>query len=464
MEAEQGSQQDTHRTRRASPSPSHSYYDDDDGDDELEDDQYAREQDQGPHLERSTIGSTAFAPVGTSIAAVPQQKPKRTRQLTTPEQTRALQELLAQSRFPTTAVREDIGRRIGLSARKVQVWFQNQRQKAKKASKDVAAPPSPPQRSGLPQFGAYTSVPTDRPYVPTAHPSTSFIEGPSTGAGSFRGSPGESSLSATFHDPHRGHALPPLYTSAEQSGRLIARRGSAPEPQRDTQFLPPMSTSFGGPYGARLTGPGVPGAGEVHDTNTFMQAPTPPHRTQTQLSTYSRPSPEVSLRLPLVHDVTPPLPPIMHYEGQAVTPSYGSERLGCDLSSHPVRLPPLQLDREQRRSFPRQTSMPHATHFTTQASITSMSPRSFPPPFTLEPTPVWMPNPSASSTRTHSSPESRAEPTSLSPPNAIKNVPKALDRQQTKDPKSKAHSRSLSAVLYLPARLASTLFETLKRQ
>lgn len=68
-------------------------------------------------------------------------KKKRTRTLTTPHQSAALHALLAQvgtsdcpifwliipihlqSRFPTTAMREQLGRSIGLSARKVQVRF-----------------------------------------------------------------------------------------------------------------------------------------------------------------------------------------------------------------------------------------------------------------------------------------------------------------------------------------------------
>ncbi|KAF7307777.1 hypothetical protein MKEN_01137800 [Mycena kentingensis (nom. inval.)] len=37
-----------------------------------------------------------------------------------------------QTRFPTTAMREEVGRSIGISARKVQIWFQNQREKARR--------------------------------------------------------------------------------------------------------------------------------------------------------------------------------------------------------------------------------------------------------------------------------------------------------------------------------------------
>ncbi|OBZ72894.1 hypothetical protein A0H81_06739 [Grifola frondosa] len=73
--------------------------------------------------------------------AGPPPKKKRTRTLTTPHQSAVLHALLAQvrlpppadtncsqngsqSRFPTTAMREEVGRSIGLSARKVQVSSQ----------------------------------------------------------------------------------------------------------------------------------------------------------------------------------------------------------------------------------------------------------------------------------------------------------------------------------------------------
>lgn len=70
----------------------------------------------------------------TSNAPNPPPKKKRTRTLTTSHQSSVLLALLARTPFPTTAEREEVGRAIGLTARKVQVWFQNQRQKQKKAS------------------------------------------------------------------------------------------------------------------------------------------------------------------------------------------------------------------------------------------------------------------------------------------------------------------------------------------
>ncbi|GLB42608.1 putative homeodomain containing protein [Lyophyllum shimeji] len=86
--------------------------------------------------------------------AVPLPKKKRTRTLTTPHQSAVLHALLAQSRFPTTAMREEVGRSIGLSARKVQIWFQNQRQKARRPRSQGDT-----SRKRFPQYGPFPSGP-----------------------------------------------------------------------------------------------------------------------------------------------------------------------------------------------------------------------------------------------------------------------------------------------------------------
>ncbi|KAH9056291.1 hypothetical protein EDB87DRAFT_1687620 [Lactarius vividus] len=93
-------------------------------------------------------------------AQPPPAKKKRTRTLTTPHQSAVLHALLAQSRFPTTAMREEVGRSIGLSARKVQVWFQNQRQKARRPRNQGSDPLTrPPQYGAFPPSGGPSSFP-----------------------------------------------------------------------------------------------------------------------------------------------------------------------------------------------------------------------------------------------------------------------------------------------------------------
>ncbi|KAM0747712.1 hypothetical protein T439DRAFT_358933 [Meredithblackwellia eburnea MCA 4105] len=58
---------------------------------------------------------------------------KRSRTLTTAHQTAVLNALLAKTRFPSTETREEVGQQIGMSARRVQIWFQNRRQSQKRA-------------------------------------------------------------------------------------------------------------------------------------------------------------------------------------------------------------------------------------------------------------------------------------------------------------------------------------------
>lgn len=57
---------------------------------------------------------------------------KRARTLLTLAQSRVLHELLQQTCFPSTKVREAVAAELGLSPRKVQVFFQNKRQKQRK--------------------------------------------------------------------------------------------------------------------------------------------------------------------------------------------------------------------------------------------------------------------------------------------------------------------------------------------
>lgn len=56
----------------------------------------------------------------------------RRRSLTTPFQAQILRAFISITRFPATALRDEVGAAIGLTGRQVQVWFQNQRQKARK--------------------------------------------------------------------------------------------------------------------------------------------------------------------------------------------------------------------------------------------------------------------------------------------------------------------------------------------
>ncbi|BGP72358.1 hypothetical protein NBRC10513v2_005754 [Rhodotorula toruloides] len=77
-------------------------------------------------------GASANGEGGQSDGSAKEPAKKRSRTLTTPAQTAVLNALLAKTRFPSTEVREEVGRQIGMSARRVQVWFQNRRQSQKR--------------------------------------------------------------------------------------------------------------------------------------------------------------------------------------------------------------------------------------------------------------------------------------------------------------------------------------------
>ncbi|EIN06522.1 homeobox-domain-containing protein [Punctularia strigosozonata HHB-11173 SS5] len=105
------------------------------------------------------------------VMGEPPAKKKRTRMLLTPYQSSVLNALFSQSRFPTTAMREEVGRSIGLSARKVQIWFQNQRQKAKRPRSQGTASSNQP-----PQYGPFTNAPPMDPEAAGADPELGLRE------------------------------------------------------------------------------------------------------------------------------------------------------------------------------------------------------------------------------------------------------------------------------------------------
>ncbi|EJC99520.1 uncharacterized protein FOMMEDRAFT_148693 [Fomitiporia mediterranea MF3/22] len=401
--------------RAQSPSPSYtgSYGYGDDDDDEAEDEEYALESDRGSAAERFGLEPT---PASASAVPAPQQKPKRTRQLTTPQQAAVLHALLAQSRFPTTAMREEVGRQIGLSARKVQVWFQNQRQKARKESKEAAAQAAAgaaPRESRPPQFSSFPNAPPGGIGAPSqAFPEPTSAAGPRT------------SIRRPEAPPSR-RASEPSFDIRPTSSVVSIRRSS----------------------GDDLTGPGVPGAGVAIEP--FPQPSCLPSASSTQLN---RPlSPQQGLRLPPVHTITPPLPPIGRREGHAAVPAiHQTERIEEHPSPRSLRLPPIQLGPHngRHRSFEQGSdviqmasgrshipissraaySSPSAYHPPRTAGVgptfslgraetppVSMAPRHIPPPFTLEPNPEWQPSSSAAfaaRTRTQSGPVTYATPSS----------------------------------------------------
>lgn len=75
---------------------------------------------------------------------------KRTRTIMTPEQNNVLMKFFLIDPFPSTEIRKNLAKSLGIRPRTVQIWFQNQRQKAKNRSHGV-------QRSEI--WPTYTNFP-----------------------------------------------------------------------------------------------------------------------------------------------------------------------------------------------------------------------------------------------------------------------------------------------------------------
>ncbi|KAM0790581.1 hypothetical protein ACM66B_004448 [Microbotryomycetes sp. NB124-2] len=133
---EEQQQQHASRARGKRKAGAHDDEDDghDDDDDQLVDDEgdtQMQVDDDAASLRSDHTGGTK--PVtATAIADKDGAPKKRSRTLTTAHQTAVLNALLAKTRFPSTETREEVGKQIGMSARRVQIWFQNRRQSQKR--------------------------------------------------------------------------------------------------------------------------------------------------------------------------------------------------------------------------------------------------------------------------------------------------------------------------------------------
>ncbi|KAJ1970225.1 hypothetical protein IWQ62_000052 [Dispira parvispora] len=101
------------------------------------------------HILETTVPSSTPTKVHEEL----RNRKRRTRTVTSPEQTELLMQVLRQTSFPSTEVRERLASMLGMTPRAVQVWFQNQRQKAKNRRRAVlqhgptGALPTVPSRS-----------------------------------------------------------------------------------------------------------------------------------------------------------------------------------------------------------------------------------------------------------------------------------------------------------------------------
>lgn len=109
---------------------------------------------------------------------------KRCRTVMTPSQSRVLRKVLEQTAFPSTEIRENLAKILGMKPRTVQIWFQNQRQKSRqgRSSEDLTMMGSP---DGGSSDGTDIDDSVGSPYL-----------SPRTSGGASSTSPGFKALSA----------------------------------------------------------------------------------------------------------------------------------------------------------------------------------------------------------------------------------------------------------------------------
>ncbi|KAI0354520.1 homeobox-domain-containing protein [Trametes cingulata] len=353
-------QQSGRRPERSSPSASSS-----------QGDMADTEMEAGP----SKPTASESAPEG------PPPKKKRTRTLTTPHQAAVLHALLAQSRFPTTQMREEVGRSIGLSARKVQIWFQNQRQKARRP-RGQAATSAPLTRP--PQFGPFTNAPPGTassevsPTATTAHSASSaegfFPRGPGGVELPYGASAPSSAASERFAHTHthRDPYLAEEYARSSMVPTQLAGPG-IPGSSRRPSYAAGSQGMEGGAWRAQVPS-GMPGFSSRPSTSgtetaeMYRMTPRP-----------GRPAGEQGPELPLS------LPPVITNVPRARAPasspiggSYPSLASLSSLEAGPSSIRPGSFD-DRGRAFPQ----PNIDFSTPRA------PLNIPPPFTLQPQPQW---------------------------------------------------------------------------
>ncbi|EIW52548.1 uncharacterized protein TRAVEDRAFT_67138 [Trametes versicolor FP-101664 SS1] len=329
----------------------------------------------------------------------PPPKKKRTRTLTTPHQAAVLHALLAQSRFPTTQMREEVGRSIGLSARKVQVSDithflpraadadpvatpQNQRQKARRPRGQPAtsAPLTRP-----PQFGPFTNAPPGSassevsPTTTTAHSGSSaegfFARGPAGLEMPYGGATAPSSaVSERFAYAHRDPYLADDYPRSSIVPSQLAGPG-IPGSSRRPQYAMGGQGAEGGGWRAhaqaRMQGfSSRPSTSGTETAEMYRTTPRP-----------GRPAGEQGPGLPL--SLPSVITNIPRGHGPASSPIGGSYPSLASLSS-------LEAGPSSGSRFP--GALDDRARTLPQPIVDFSAPRqplNIPPPFTLQPQPQW---------------------------------------------------------------------------
>ncbi|KAL7278293.1 hypothetical protein ACG7TL_008269 [Trametes sanguinea] len=310
----------------------------------------------------------------------PPPKKKRTRTLTTPHQAAVLHALLAQSRFPTTQMREEVGRAIGLSARKVQ----NQRQKARRP-RGQAATSAPLTRP--PQFGPFTNAPPPGSASSEVSPTATTLHSGSSVEGFFPRAPGgvdmpyggasasSSAAAERFARSHRDPYLADDYARSSTVPTQLAGPG-IPGPSRRPSYASTTQSAEGGAW--RSFGPAGmqggfssrPSTSGTETAEMYRSTPRP-----------SRPPGEQGHGLPLT------LPPVAtnipRPHAPVTSPLSGPYPSLASISS---------LEAGAGPSSRRSSAYDDRTRVFPQPNVDFSAPRTplnIPPPFTLQPQPQW---------------------------------------------------------------------------
>ncbi|KAF9222200.1 homeobox-domain-containing protein [Gyrodon lividus] len=310
--------------------------------------------DNETEAERSQQSERSVPPVA------PPPKKKRTRTLTTPHQSAVLHALLAKSRFPTTAMREEVGRQIGLSARKVQIWFQNQRQKARRPQGESAPLTRPP------QFGPFPSMGSAGPSTSTSTSTStsSYLSSGGGGSASETPQPGPSSSCYTVPESRRsldsnsGLSGPGIPGPPSSYQRRPASAGVW-EPSRQAPASPESALAGSQQPRVSRTSEAIPSRDSRDSMRTLVLQPSP--------------APQADMS-PQLSRVLPPISP----SALELRSSIGVSAASSFSSQHRSRTPVNIVRRHDSTSHP-----------TTEEGISPSL--NIPPPFALQPQPQWDP-------------------------------------------------------------------------
>ncbi|CAE7227248.1 unnamed protein product [Rhizoctonia solani] len=277
---------------------------------------------------QSLSGSEASEHAEQTIMPAPK---KRTRTLMTPDQLTALHRLLSQTRFPTTEQREQCGREIGLSARRVQVWFQNQRQKSK-AQQQASSTAGGSRQAMAPQSAGPYRVFNYSPSYYDPHPR------PYTSPHSYTYGPSEPS--------HHPVDTSPLLRRSQRLG--YHRRGNSSQ-----SYYAPHERSY--EYRTGTYPPPPPYT--LHEPE-YTRSPAPYHRDRRDSHYHSPPR----ARSPIQPGSVP---------------------------REDATLPPIWPENERPREEPSAARSPSFSTHPAPSRRPSLLPTGLPPPQPLEPTPIW---------------------------------------------------------------------------